>query len=288
MDAPVTGFQGGTEVMKVSSYTASGLATGNLPAMTMSIKGAGGTTKVTKRYSNQNKKKQLNYNPRELSSAILRAKKSLSASKVTAMAQSKLISLSKCKGTGQYNDAEVNMAIAHAKRMVRCAKMKTQNLLQEERSKKRYEREAKEELRQEKNEIKARAARKEYNLEQKTKLERMQRIQKQKSQRRELMRKKKFHRSQERSKLNEADMDYLKQQLRGLREPYRPGAVSFSGATLDLSSEAMQLAEIQMEQKLLEQQVEQQIAVSGSEGMGATGSIAGVESMPATGVDITI
>lgn len=278
--------------MKVSSYTASGLATGNMPAMTMSVKGADGTSKVTKRYSNQNKKKNLNYNPRELSSAILRAKKSLSAGRVTAMAQSKLISLSKCKGTGQYNEAEVNMAIAHAKRMVQCAKMKTQNLLQEERSKKRYEREAKEELRQEKNEIKARVARKERNLEQKTKLERAQRIQKQKSQRRELMRKKKFHRSQERSKLNEADMDYLKQQIRDLRKPYGAGPVSLA-ATLDLSSEAMQLAEVQMEQKLaeaqIEQQIEQQIAAgSGSEGMGAAGSTAGIESMPATGVDITI
>lgn len=278
--------------MKVSSYTASGLATGNMPAMTMSVKGVDGTSKVTKRYSNQNKKKNLNYNPRELSSAILRAKKSLSAGRVTAMAQSKLISLSKCKGTGQYNEAEVNMAIAHAKRMVQCAKMKTQNLLQEERSKKRYEREAKEELRQEKNEIKARVARKERNLEQKTKLERAQRIQKQKSQRRELMRKKKFHRSQERSKLNEADMDYLKQQIRDLRKPYGAGTVSLA-ATLDLSSEAMQLAEVQMEQKLaeaqIEQQIEQQIAAgSGSEGMGVAGSTAGIESMPTTGVDITI
>ena len=264
--------------MKVSSYTASGLTTGTMPSMSLSVKGMNGTTKVTQKSSNQNKKKKLNYNPREISSAILCAKKSLSAGRVTAMAQSKLISLSKCKGTGQYDDAEVNIAIAHAKRMVQCAKLKTQNLLQEERSKKRFEKEAKAELRREKNEIKARVARKERNLEQKSNIERVQRVQKQKSQKRELMRRKKFHRSQEQSKLNEADMNYLKQQLRGLREPYSANRSFSAGVTVDLSAEAMQLAEIQMEQQLTEAQIEQQIAQQmavGIEGTGAMGSSGG-------------
>lgn len=252
--------------MKISSYTASGMTTGTLSSMSMSVKNTNGITKIAKRTSSQNKKK-LNYNPRELSSAILRAKKSLSASKVTAMAQTKLISLSKCKGTGQYDDAEVNMAIAHAKRMVQCAKLKTQNLLQEERSKKRYEEETKAEQRQQKNQAKARIARKERDLEQKYNLEHRQWIQKQKSQKRELIRRKKFHRSQEQSKLNEADMKYLKQQLRGEREPYSASRDFSAGATLDLSTEAMQLAEVQMEQQLMEKQIEQQMEQQMAAGM---------------------
>ena len=111
----------------------------------------------------------------------------------------------------------------------------------------------------------------------------MQRIQKQKRERRELIRKKKFHRSQERSKVSEADIEYLKQQMRDLREPYSTGAGAFTGATLDLSIEAMQLSEIQ-----LEQQIAQQMAAveSGMEGTGVTGSTEGAA--VATGVDITI
>lgn len=278
--------------MKISSYTASGLATGNLPSMSLSVKGMNGTTKITQRYSNQNKKKKLNYNPREISSAILRANKSQSAGRVAVQAKSKLINLQKCKGTGQYDEGELDLAIAHAKRMVQCAKMKTQNLRQEERSKKRYEKEAKAELRQEKNEIKARVARKERNLEQKSNIEHMQRVQKQKSQKRELMRKKKFHRSHEQSKLNEADMDYLKQQLRGLREPYSASRSFSAGVTVDLSAEAMQLAEVQMEQQLTEAQIEQQVAQQmavGMEGAGAMGSSVGsAASAAAATVDVVV
>lgn len=285
--------------MKISSYTADGLSSGNTTSVTLSIRNTNGITKVAKKSTGSGRKKQLNYNPRELSSAILRAKKSLSASKVTAMAQTKLISLSKCKGTGQYDDAEVNMAIAHAKRMVQCAKIKTQNLLQEERSKKRYEEETKAEQRQQKNQAKARIARKEHDLEQKYNLEHRQWIQKQKSQKRELIRRKKNHRSQEQSKLNEADMKYLKQQLRGQREPYSASRGFLTGATLDLSAEAMQLSELQMEQQMteaqIEQEIEQQMAVEA--GMGVTSASisdgAGISdgaavAAAATSVDISI
>ncbi len=273
--------------MKISSYTASGLATGTMPSMSLSVKGMNGTTKITQKSSSQNKKKKLNYNPREISSAILRANKSQSAGRVAVQAKSKLINLQKCKGTGQYDEGELNLAIAHAKRMVQCAKMKTQNLRQEERSKKRYEKEAKAELRQEKNEIKARVARKERNLEQKSNIEHMQRVQKQKSQKRELMRKKKFHRSQEQSKLNEADMNYLKQQLRGLREPYSASRSFSAGVAVDLSAEAMRLAEVQMEQQLAEAQIEQQIAQQMAVGMGEVATMAGNGGSAAPAASVT-
>ena len=287
--------------MKVSSYTASGLSTGTLPSMSLSIGSLDSTSRVVRSTRSQNRvrKKQLNYNPREISSAILRASKSQAAGRVAVQAKGKLANLMKCKGTGQYDEGELNIAIIHAKRMVRCAQMKTQNLRQEERDSKHYEKEAKEELRQEKNKVKARAAQKERNLEQKYNLERMQRIQKQKSEKRELIRRKKFHRSRERGKLNEADMEYLKQQMRGLREPY--SSSGDTGVTLDLSMQAMQMTEVQMTEAQMEAQIEQEIAqqmaavegMTGAEGMGAatvegSGGTGAASSVAVPSIDVMV
>lgn len=285
MEASEMGVSRRNIVMKVSTYTAGGIATGNLPAMSVSTNSLNSTSKVTQRTTgrNKNQKKQLNYNPREMSAAILRAKKSQSAGRVAAQAKTKLSNLMKCKASGQYNTAEVNVAIAHAKKMIQCAQMKTQNLRQEERAKKRFENEAKAELRQEKNQEKARAARKERAQEQKNGLARIQRIQKQKSQKRELIRKKKFHRSQEQSQVNEADFNYLKQQMRGLREPYSSSAGASSGVILDLSVEAAQLTDAQIEQQA------QQIANEMSTGTTATGSSVSQEAaVSAGGINVVI
>lgn len=271
--------------MKLSSYTASGLATGNLPSMSLSASSLNSTSKVTQRSTgrNKNQKKQLNYNAREMSAAILRAKKSQSAGRVVTQAKTKLSNLMKCKASGQYNDAEINIAIAHAKKMIQCAQMKAQNLRQEERAKKKFENEAKAELRQEKNQEKARAARKERTQEQKNGLARIQRIQRQKSQKRELIRKKKFHRSQEQSKVNEADFNYLKQQMRNLREPYSSGGGASAGVVLDLSLEAAQLTDVQIEQQA------QQIANEMSTGTTAAGSsVSQGAEMSAGGINIVV
>lgn len=278
--------------MKVTGYTAGGLATGGVSGMSLSVKNGSKVGNVNRRTSGQMKKKQLNYNPREISSAILRASKSQAAGRVMVMAKSKLTNLQKCKGTGQYNEGELDMAIAHAKRMVRCAQLKTQNLRQEERERKRYEREAKEELRQEKNKLKSKAARKERDLEQKCSLERMQRIQKEKSERRDFVRKKKMHRSHERSKVNEADMEYLKQQVRGMREPYTANNRGMSCVTLDLSAQAMQLSEAQMEAQIAQEMAAMEAGMDGAEGI--SGETVGAETAgaaaaaPISSLNITI
>ncbi len=88
---------------------------------------------ASSRKSQQKKtpKKHVNYNPREIRSALMRATKSQSAGQVLCQARSKLANLAKCKGTGMYNESELSSAIIHAKRMVSCAKMKTKNLKQE-------------------------------------------------------------------------------------------------------------------------------------------------------------
>ncbi len=264
--------------MNVSSFTADGLTMGGMTSFTLSTKSLSSKSKTTNRSSNQRGTRKLNYNPREISSAILRASKAQSAGRVTVLAKSKLSGLVKCKGNKQYNQGELNAAIAHAKRMVQCAQMKTQNLRQEERMKKRHEQEGKTEQRQEKNEIKARMAREERNMEQKSRIEHMQRVEKERSLKRELMRRKKLHRSQEQGKLNEADMDYLKQQLRGLDNPY--SAFVSTGVSFDLSPEALQLTEAQIKQQI-------EVGVEGTAPV-QTPQTGGADPAPAPTVDLVI
>lgn len=238
--------------MKVSSYTAGGVSNAALGAMNISTSSMNSNVKKTSKNSRKMPKKSVNYNPRELSSALLRASRSRSAGQVLVQARSKLATLAKIRGTGQYNEAQVDAAIAHAKRMVRCAKMKTQNLRQEERMQNRYEDQAKAEARQKKNEAKARIAQKERNLEQKQEIARMQYNQKQKKITRELLQKKKNNRNRENNKIMDADMEYLKQQMRGLREP-ASSAASFTpmeGVMLELSQGGMELSEAQIEQQV--------------------------------------
>ena len=113
--------------MKVTSYSAGGVASGSMQGSisTDSAKRYGGIPK--KDNKNKVKKKNVNYNPREIRSALTRAKRSQSAGQVLAQAKGKLANLLKAKGTGQFKESELAAAIIHAKRMVRCAQMKTQN-----------------------------------------------------------------------------------------------------------------------------------------------------------------
>ena len=99
----------------------------------------------------KNGKKALSYNPKEISSQILRAKKTVGAARVLSRARAKLAMLKKAQATGEYDSAELENAIAHAKRMVECADMKVNNLREEDRLRKRAE--DKEELKVEKQEM---------------------------------------------------------------------------------------------------------------------------------------
>lgn len=270
--------------MKVSSYTAGGVSNAALGAMNVSISSRNSNVRKISGNSRKIAKKKLNYNPREISSALLRASKARSAGQVLVQARNRLSTLAKAKGTGQYNDAEVNAAIAHAKRMIRCAQMKTQNLRQEERMQNRYEDRVKAETRQEKNAAKARAVRKERNLEQKQEIAQMQYNQKQKKLTRELLQKKKNNRNREYNKITEADMEYLKQQMRGMREP-DSSAASFTpidGVMLELSQNGMGLSDAQ-----IEQQIEAMID-SGMAGDMGTGSVVSGGSAADVAVDIGV
>ena len=94
----------------------------SMMAGTLSIKTAKGIkNRVVAEKSSSKPKKRLNYNYRDISGQLIRAKKSQSAAMVTARAQSKLAVLSRSAASGQYSKKEIANAIAHARRMVRSA-----------------------------------------------------------------------------------------------------------------------------------------------------------------------
>lgn len=55
----------------------------------------------------KNGKKALSYNPKEISSQILRAKKTVGAVRVLSRARAKLAMLKKAQSTGEYDSAEL-------------------------------------------------------------------------------------------------------------------------------------------------------------------------------------
>ena len=246
---------------------------------------------------NKAKKKALNYNPREISSQIVRASKSRSASVVLVRAKSKVGVLARCLGTGQYDDGEVRAAIAHAKRVVRCAQLKVNNLKEEERLKKRNDKEQEVGRKQKKNEIKRRTHQKEQALKTKIALKETQQVLKEKTRKQELMQKRRLHRNEENGKLIEADMKYMEEQSNAGNNT---GAYA-GGVSMDLSLQAMILSEIRLSEhalELLEQQAVQEMGadmgsgtadgVSGADaGVSQTASAAGVSSVGAS-VDLML
>ena len=231
------------------------------------------------RRSSTTKKKALNYNSREISSQLMRASKSRTANTVLAKAKSKLAMLQRCKGCGQYNDSEVEIAIAHAKRMVKCAQLKVGNLKQEEALKKSYERESENSRQHKKNEVKRRTAQKENEIRQKAAMKELQLSMREKEFRRELARKRRMHRDQERSKIVEAEMKYLQDQMNNSN-----GSSSQAvGVSLDISSAAMNMNELQLSEhalQLLESQIEMEVememSMDASLGMSEAGVVADV------------
>lgn len=90
-------------------------------------------TRRTRTTTNKKKKyKKLNYNYREVSGRILRAKTSVSARQVVAHARTMVAVLRRRYGCGEYNDRDLDIAIIHAEKMVRIAKKKLKNLKSEE------------------------------------------------------------------------------------------------------------------------------------------------------------
>lgn len=178
----------------------------------------GAVTVTRSKKSSRRTGKRLNYNHREISSQILRAYRARGASSVLARAKSKLSSLRRCQGTGQYDETELSHAVAHARRMVQCASKKLRNLKEEELLEKRLVREQETEQLQSKEEAKRRISNKKELLEKQIITEELLQTRKQEKEYRELLQRKTSHRNQERGKINEADMKYIKGRLDYMRE----------------------------------------------------------------------
>ena len=191
-------------------------------------------------------KKQLNYNHRDISGQLLRAKKPQSASAALTRAKSKVSMLQRAAASGQYDSKEVANALAHARRMVRCAQLKVRNLREEERERQSAQKENNGKSQQKEHEVKRRVAQKERQLKQKVSIENTQEVL-QKKKKNEMAQKQQRHRSQERGKIAEADFKYIKSQLEDGKG--FGGGSSYcedSGITLDISDAAMSMAELEM------------------------------------------
>lgn len=87
---------------------------------------------VRKTTNSNKKRKRLNYNYRDVSGRIIRAKTSVSATLVVTHARTMVAVLRRRYGCGEYNDRDLEIAIIHAEKMVRIAKKKLKNLKMEE------------------------------------------------------------------------------------------------------------------------------------------------------------
>lgn len=231
-----------------------GNQTSGMMGACLSIKNKNGqdarTSYIRRTANKKMKKKQLNYNHREISSQILRASKARTASSVLARAKSKLSSLKRCQGTGQYNETELEYAIAHARRMVQCAAKKAQNLKEEEMMQSRLEREHNTDELVRKAEVRQRAARKEQQLEQKLVMKEVQQNRKMKKEWQELARKQSTNRNRERGKIHEADMKYIKAKIESMKEQgYSSDCSEIAELQGCLSEIARQEIKLQMEQE---------------------------------------
>lgn len=231
-------------------------------------------------------KKPLNYNPREISGQLVRVKKAQGAATVMTRAKSRLAILQRAAGTGQYDTRELANAIAHARRMVRCAQLKVRNLEEEEREQKAHSKESSAQKLQKQGEIKRRVAQKERKLKQKITLEESQEVLREKSKRNEMIRKRRMHRNQEQGKINEADMKYIKGQMENGRG-FDNGSYSAmgQGAVLDLSLEAAALAEVQMLEQQIQAEVEAEVTAEMAMETGGIADAPGSTDMGNTAAD---
>ncbi|MDE7212094.1 MAG: hypothetical protein K2O03_11745, partial [Lachnospiraceae bacterium] len=223
------------------------------------------------------KKKNLNYNRREVSSQVLRANKIGSAARALATARTKVSSLRRCVGTGQYDENELRIAISHAESIVKTAKKKVANLKEERIKEKRVAREKqtntlkkqvkKQRIRAQRQQVKREAAMQRKQMERQTKMKEMR-----------CKQLKRRHRGEELADVAEADIKYIKDMDRyrryGTTEGSRTTTTDTTGtAALEIGDSAMRLSDLERTEQALkyeEQQANQEIATfSGSSASGS-------------------
>ena len=221
------------------------------------------------------KKKNLNYNRREVSAQVLRASKLGMAARALATARTKASSLRRLVGTGQYDENELRIAIAHAESIVKTAKKKLGNLKEEQIKEKRVSREKQaNELKKQVKRQRVRAKRQQIKRElaaQKNQVE-----QQMKAKEMRCKRLKRRHRGEELADVAKADLKYIKdlQQYRRYGDAGNSSrSVDTTGtAALEIGDTAMRLSDLERAEQALkyeEQQMGQDnAAFSGSSASG--------------------
>ncbi len=210
------------------------------------------------------RKKPLRYNPREISSQLLRAVKSRNASQVLVRAKGKVGVLERAKATGQYEENEVRAAIAHAQRIVRCAELKVRNLKEEEQEKKKSDSARSVKRQQKKAEVRRRVERRKQELETKAAVQEMGRLQQEKAEYQAQQQKRRRHRSEELEKVTEADMKYLRDRIKDAKDSQEAAGERRDGVVLDLSATAAGMSELKMAEhamQLEEQQIAEEVEI---------------------------
>ena len=157
-------------------------------------------------------KQPVNYSFRKVSAAIARAKNVNQASNALTSANSALSALRRKSASGQYNDDELQIAINHAKKMVRVARKKVQNIRRES----LMESDDKGTVHRKQNETGQKIVRRRKQADEKEDaLQELQLLKKQMKTRRE--QEKYSHRRHEGQNLMSADMEYLQKMIRLLK-----------------------------------------------------------------------
>lgn len=181
-------------------------------------------TRSSSFYKSKSGKKSLSYNPKEISSQIMRAKKAVGASQVLSRARAKLAMLKRAQATGEYDSAELENAIAHAKRMIDCAGMKVKNLREEDRLRKKAQEKA--------------------EREQLGNVKRLENL------------KRRTHRQDENKALFDADSKYYEEEahnVAGSSACQASMAVSSAAASLELSSVSGQMRNLELTKSAMSQ-----------------------------------
>lgn len=245
----MNGIQTGTSFGGIA-ITRNGTGNNDTPRRTGST-GNTSTIRFMQMKQTKVKKKRLNYNKREVSAQVLRATKLSSASRALATARTKVGTLRRCLGTGQYDDNEVRVAITHAERIVKTAKQKISNLKEEQIKAKHVAREnrsnelkrqvKKQHLRAEQQQVKQELAAEQTRAEQKAKEEELRYKQM-----------KRRHRGEEIAEVTEADLKYLKDMERLRRYgDTESGRQDTSAVSLEIGDSAMRLSELQRTEQAL-------------------------------------
>ena len=157
-------------------------------------------------------KQPVNYSFRKVSAAMARAKNVNQASNALTSANSALSALRRKSASGQYNDDELQIAINHAKKMVRVARKKVQNIRRES----QMESDDKGTVHRKQNETGQKIVRRRKKADEKEDaLQELQLLKKQMKTRRE--QEKYSHRRHEGQNLMSADMEYLQKMIRLLK-----------------------------------------------------------------------